>query len=136
MQETAISLIHTSPKSERCTTLNKILHTCPEMHNSFLFLIGSHRMESTVIHKFQHPGVFTVEVECSTSDWHVSAEKSITIQEPVGGLSVTRCYSSDVATDGTKCNALLNMPVYIQLQVEAGESVLTLISASTPLIVE
>uniref|UniRef100_H2LTS2 Polycystic kidney disease 1 like 2a n=1 Tax=Oryzias latipes TaxID=8090 RepID=H2LTS2_ORYLA len=77
------------------------------------------RMESTVIHKFQHPGVFTVEVECSTSDWHVSAEKSITIQEPVGGLSVTRCYSRDVATDGTKCNALLSMPVYIQLQVEA-----------------
>ncbi|XP_023806866.1 polycystic kidney disease protein 1-like 2 [Oryzias latipes] len=80
-------------------------------------------MESTVIHKFQHPGVFTVEVECSTSDWHVSAEKSITIQEPVGGLSVTRCYSRDVATDGTKCNALLSMPVYIQLQVEAGTNV-------------
>uniref|UniRef100_A0A8C7X7D8 Polycystic kidney disease 1 like 2a n=1 Tax=Oryzias sinensis TaxID=183150 RepID=A0A8C7X7D8_9TELE len=80
-------------------------------------------MESTVIHKFQHPGVFTVEVECSTSDWHVSAEKSITIQEPVGGLSVTRCYSRDVATDGTKCNALLSMPVHIQLQVEAGTNV-------------
>uniref|UniRef100_A0A3B3B6G3 Polycystic kidney disease 1 like 2a n=1 Tax=Oryzias melastigma TaxID=30732 RepID=A0A3B3B6G3_ORYME len=76
-------------------------------------------MESTIIHKFQHPGVFTVGVECSTSDWHVSAEKSITIQEPVGNLSVIRCYSRDVATDGTKCNALYSTPVYIQLQVGA-----------------
>ncbi|XP_036066155.1 polycystic kidney disease protein 1-like 2 [Oryzias melastigma] len=80
-------------------------------------------MESTIIHKFQHPGVFTVGVECSTSDWHVSAEKSITIQEPVGNLSVIRCYSRDVATDGTKCNALYSTPVYIQLQVGAGTNV-------------
>eukprot|EP00066_Takifugu_rubripes_P019390 XP_011608656.1 PREDICTED: polycystic kidney disease protein 1-like 3 [Takifugu rubripes] len=41
------------------------------------------KMESTMMHKFSHPGVFTVSVECTTSDWRVTAEKTITVQEPV-----------------------------------------------------
>lgn len=79
-------------------------------------------MESTIIHKFTHPGVFMVEVECSTSDWHVTAHKSITIQEPVGDFSVIKCSGQNVSTGGTKCNALFGRPVQIQLSVEAGES--------------
>jgi len=81
-------------------------------------------MESTIIHKFQQPGVFMVEVECSTSDWHVTAQKAITIQEPVGEFNIIKCYSGNVATDGAKCNALNGWPVQIQLNVKAGESVL------------
>lgn len=80
-------------------------------------------MESSIIHKFQRPGVFTVGVECTTSDWHVTAQSTITIQEPVGEFSVIKCYSKDVATDGStgKCNALCGLPVQILLQLEAGE---------------
>ncbi|XP_072237410.1 polycystin-1-like protein 2 [Leuresthes tenuis] len=80
-------------------------------------------MESTIIHKFQHPGVFVVEVECSTSDWHVTAQKDIIIQEPVGEFNIIKCYSGNVATDGAKCNALNGWPIQLQLNVEAGTNV-------------
>uniref|UniRef100_A0A3Q3GQB0 Polycystic kidney disease protein 1-like 2 n=1 Tax=Labrus bergylta TaxID=56723 RepID=A0A3Q3GQB0_9LABR len=42
------------------------------------------QMESNVMHKYSQPGVFMVGVECTTSDWHVTAQKAITIQEPRG----------------------------------------------------
>ncbi|XP_076743594.1 polycystin-1-like protein 2 [Maylandia zebra] len=80
-------------------------------------------MESTIIHKFTHPGVFLVGVECTTSDWNIAAQKSITIQEPVGDFSVIMCNGQNMSTGGTKCNALFNVPVQIQLAVEAGTNV-------------
>ena len=78
-------------------------------------------MESSIIHKFTLPGVFMVGVECTTSDWHVAAQKAITIQEPVGEFKVIRCYSRNESADGGKCNALYGKPVQVQLMVEAGE---------------
>ncbi|KAK2854028.1 hypothetical protein Q5P01_006689 [Channa striata] len=80
-------------------------------------------MESTVMHKFRRPGVFTVGVECTTSDWHVTAQKAITVQEPVGKFSVIKCFGSNVSTDGTKCNVLNDSPVQIQVRVDAGTNV-------------
>ncbi|XP_017296853.3 polycystic kidney disease protein 1-like 2 [Kryptolebias marmoratus] len=80
-------------------------------------------LESSIIHQFQQPGVFRVGVECTTSDWHVSAQSVITIQEPVGEFRAIKCYGKDVATDGAKCNALYSSPVQIQLEVEAGINV-------------
>uniref|UniRef100_A0A668V1H7 Polycystic kidney disease 1 like 2a n=1 Tax=Oreochromis aureus TaxID=47969 RepID=A0A668V1H7_OREAU len=80
-------------------------------------------MESTIIHKFTHPGVFLVGVECTTSDWTVAAQKSITIQEPVGDFSVIMCNGQNMSTGGAKCNALFNIPIQIQLAVEAGTNV-------------
>lgn len=76
-----------------------------------------------MMHRFSHPGVFTVSVECSTNDWCVTAEKTITIQEPVRELNVIRCYSTNVSTDGNKCNVFYDGPVHIQVKVEQGESV-------------
>lgn len=75
------------------------------------------------MHRFSHPGVFTVSVECSTSDWRVTAKKSITIQEPVRELNVISCYSTNVSTGSNKCIVLYDGPVYIQVKVEQGESV-------------
>ncbi|XP_032371632.1 polycystic kidney disease protein 1-like 2 [Etheostoma spectabile] len=80
-------------------------------------------MESTVMHKFSRPGVFMVRVECTTSDWHVTAQKAITIQEPIRQFGVIKCYSSNMSTDGTKCNALHGGPLQIQVMVEAGTNV-------------
>nr|XP_020466514.1 polycystic kidney disease protein 1-like 2 [Monopterus albus] len=80
-------------------------------------------MESTVTHTFSHPGVFMVVAECNTSDRHATAQKAITIQEPVGEITVIKCYSSNVSTDGTKCNALYVSPVQIQVMVEAGTDI-------------
>uniref|UniRef100_A0A3B4T5N7 Polycystic kidney disease protein 1-like 2 n=1 Tax=Seriola dumerili TaxID=41447 RepID=A0A3B4T5N7_SERDU len=79
----------------------------------------SPEMESTIIHKFSRPGVFMVGVECTTNDWHVTAQKAITVQQPVGEFSVIKCYSGNVSTDGTKCNAIYGRPVLIQVMVEA-----------------
>ncbi|KAI3377913.1 hypothetical protein L3Q82_009040 [Scortum barcoo] len=81
------------------------------------------QMESTVMHKFSRPGVFMVAVECSTSGWHVTAQKAISIQEPVGEFGVIQCYSRNMSTGGTKCNALHGRPVHIQVMVEAGTNV-------------
>ncbi|MEQ2239228.1 hypothetical protein ILYODFUR_002316, partial [Ilyodon furcidens] len=80
-------------------------------------------MEFTIIHRFQQPGVFMVGVECTTSDWHVTAQKTITIQEPVGQFRVVKCHGSNVTTDDTKCNALYGKPVQIQLGLESGTNV-------------
>lgn len=76
-----------------------------------------------MMHKFSHPGVFTVSVECTTSDWRVTAEKIITIQEPVGELKVIRCYSRNMSTDGNKCIVLRDGPAHVQVKVVQGESV-------------
>ncbi|KAK5620417.1 hypothetical protein CRENBAI_024454 [Crenichthys baileyi] len=80
-------------------------------------------MESTIIHRFQQPGVFMVGVECTTSDWHVTAQKTITIQEPVGQFRVVKCHGSNVTIDDTKCSALYGEPVQIQLGLETGTNV-------------
>lgn len=82
---------------------------------------GLHRMESTVMHRFSRPGVFTVGVECATSDWRVAAQKTVTVQEPVRQISVTKCYGRSGSTHGTKCYVLHGTPVQIQVMLEAGE---------------
>lgn len=81
------------------------------------------RMESSIMHRFKHPGVYMVKVECSTSEWHVTAQRAITIQEPVGQFGFITCYSRNVSTDGTKCNTLKGRIVHIEVQVDTGESV-------------
>lgn len=73
------------------------------------------------MHKFSHPGVYVVGVECTTSDWHVTAQKAVTVQEPVGEFSVINCYGKNGSTGGTKCNVLYGTLVQIQVMVEAGE---------------
>ncbi|KAM3877020.1 polycystin-1-like protein 2 [Diretmus argenteus] len=80
-------------------------------------------LESSVIHKFSHPGVFMVRVECATSDWHVTAQRAITILEPIGDFGVITCYSRNLSTDSTKCKALYGSPFQIQVEIETGSNV-------------
>lgn len=75
------------------------------------------------MHRFTQPGVFAVSVECSTSDWRVTADSIITIQEPVGEFGAISCFSGNTSTDGTKCSALNGEPASIQVAVERGEPV-------------
>lgn len=103
----------------------------PALMDTFMFpdyiycfdFVVVHRLESTIMHRFSHPGVFTVSAECSTSDWRVTAEKTITIQEPVRDLKVIRCYSTNLSADGAKCTVLSDRPVHIQVTVDQGQSV-------------
>ncbi|XP_067314223.1 polycystin-1-like protein 2 isoform X2 [Pseudorasbora parva] len=76
-----------------------------------------------VVHKYSHAGVFTVTVECSTSEWHVTAHKSITIQEPLGEFGTIKCHSMNQSTDYTNCRALYNNPLNIQVELDAGTNV-------------
>ncbi|XP_053722204.1 polycystic kidney disease protein 1-like 2 [Synchiropus splendidus] len=80
-------------------------------------------MESTVMHKFTRPGVFRVMVECSTSEWHVTAQRVITIQEPVGVFDSIRCFSRNLSGDGGKCNLLYGGSADIEVTVVAGTNV-------------
>ncbi|XP_061738629.1 polycystin-1-like protein 2 isoform X1 [Nerophis ophidion] len=80
--------------------------------------------ESTVMHMFKKPGLFVVTVECSTSDWHVTAKKSITVQEPVGQFGDIKCYSTNTSEGGTNCTLFYGGgPVEVQVTVEAGTNV-------------
>uniref|UniRef100_A0AAZ3QXC4 Polycystic kidney disease 1 like 2a n=1 Tax=Oncorhynchus tshawytscha TaxID=74940 RepID=A0AAZ3QXC4_ONCTS len=73
-------------------------------------------LESSVVHKYTRPGVFIVGVECTTSEWHVTAQKAITIQEPIGEFGVIKCYSMNQSTDGANCKALYGSPLQIQVE--------------------
>ncbi|XP_054627000.1 polycystic kidney disease protein 1-like 2 [Dunckerocampus dactyliophorus] len=85
---------------------------------------GPEETESTVMHKFKTPGRFVVTVECSTSDWHVTAQKAITIQEPVGQFGDIKCYSTNTSEDGTNCTLFYGGgPVEVQVTVGAGTNV-------------
>ncbi|XP_073691874.1 polycystin-1-like protein 2 [Garra rufa] len=76
-----------------------------------------------VVHKYSHAGVYTVMVECSTSEWHVSAYKSITIQELLGEFGTIKCHSMNQSTDYSSCKALYNNPLSIQVALDAGTNV-------------
>ncbi|XP_067257323.1 polycystin-1-like protein 2 [Chanodichthys erythropterus] len=76
-----------------------------------------------VVHKYSHAGVYTVAVECSTSEWHVTAHKSIAIQEPLGEFGTMKCHSMNQSTDYKNCKALYNNPLKIQVELDAGTNV-------------
>ncbi|XP_067104833.1 polycystin-1-like protein 2 [Osmerus mordax] len=80
-------------------------------------------LESSVVHKYSHPGVYLVLVDCTTSEWHVTVQKTITIQEPVGEFGVIKCYSPNHSTDGANCKGLYGSLLLIQVEVEAGTNV-------------
>ncbi|KAJ8417700.1 hypothetical protein AAFF_G00225430 [Aldrovandia affinis] len=81
------------------------------------------KSESSMVHRYNRPGIFTVGVECTTSEWHVTAQKTITIQEPLGEFGVIRCYSLNQSGDSTNCKALYGNALEIQLELEAGTNV-------------
>ncbi|XP_017212723.2 polycystin-1-like protein 2 isoform X1 [Danio rerio] len=80
------------------------------------------KMEN-VVHKYSHAGLYTVTVECSTSDWHVTAHKTITIQEPLREFGTIKCHSMSQSTNSTNCKALYNHPLKIEVQLDAGTNV-------------
>ncbi|KAK3562182.1 hypothetical protein QTP86_030184, partial [Hemibagrus guttatus] len=80
-------------------------------------------LQSIIVHRYQHAGVYTVTVECSTSEWHVTAQKTITIQEPIGDFRKIVCHSSNQTTDRENCKGLNNHVLRIQVQLSAGTNI-------------
>ncbi|TKS67513.1 Polycystic kidney disease protein 1-like 2 PC1-like 2 protein [Collichthys lucidus] len=80
-------------------------------------------LESSMVHKYTHPGTFVVAVECTSRDIHITAQKIITIQEPIRQFGVIRCYAGKLSFHGTNCRAYYEEQFQIQMEVKAGTNV-------------
>ncbi|XP_062287305.1 polycystin-1-like protein 2 [Scomber scombrus] len=88
-----------------------------------IYLQGSDGLESSVVHKYTHPSAFVVAAECTSNDLHITAQKKITIQEPITEFGVIRCNAGDMSFMETDCKALYGEPLKIQIEVKAGTNV-------------
>ncbi|XP_048825578.1 polycystic kidney disease protein 1-like 2 [Brienomyrus brachyistius] len=81
------------------------------------------KKSESMVHRYNRSGVFTVSVECSTSEWHVTAQKVIIIQEPPTEFGTIRCYSSNQTWESNNCKAFYGSTLEIQVQLEAGSNI-------------
>lgn len=78
------------------------------------------RLQSSVVHKYSHPGTFVVAVECTSRDMQITAQKIMTIQEPVRAFGVIMCYAGKLSFHATNCKALYGETFQIQMELKAG----------------
>ncbi|OXB62704.1 hypothetical protein ASZ78_003064 [Callipepla squamata] len=78
---------------------------------------------SNVTHRYSSPGEFIVFVECSTSEWHVTAQKRVTVQDKMDEVSITGCYSHHGSGNSSHCRALYGELLWIQVELNGGRGV-------------
>ncbi|XP_078399147.1 polycystin-1-like protein 2 [Cetorhinus maximus] len=84
---------------------------------------------SNVTHRYSTPGLFTINVECTTSEWHVTAQETVSIQQPISGFGIIKCCNVNQSEDINNCTVLYGDPLWIQLEVEEGTNVTYVILA-------
>ncbi|XP_038662286.1 polycystic kidney disease protein 1-like 2 [Scyliorhinus canicula] len=84
---------------------------------------------SNVTHKYMTPGLFTINIECTTSEWHVTAQETVSIQQPISGFGIIKCCNVNQPEDTNNCTVLYGDPLWIQLEVEEGTDVTYVILA-------
>ncbi|XP_013125652.2 polycystic kidney disease protein 1-like 2 isoform X2 [Oreochromis niloticus] len=88
-----------------------------------IYLNNPKGLENSVVHKYTHPSTFIVAAECTCSEMHITAQKIITIQEPVAEIGVIKCYAGNLSFSETNCKALYGEAFHIQMEVKAGTNV-------------
>ncbi|XP_069594519.1 polycystin-1-like protein 2 [Ranitomeya imitator] len=76
-------------------------------------------VSSSVIHSYASPGDFTVFVECSTSEWHVTAQRNIIVEQSIRTLRVTGCFSHHEPPDEA-CRSVYGETLWIQVEMNKG----------------
>ncbi|KAM3665240.1 polycystin-1-like protein 2 [Ammospiza maritima maritima] len=78
---------------------------------------------TNLTYRYSSPGEFSVFVECTSSEWHVMAQRQVTVQEQEEQLSITGCYSQHEAGNSSCCRTLYGELLWIQVQLTAGDGV-------------
>lgn len=78
------------------------------------------RLEIRVVHRYVHPGTFTVAAQCSSADINITACKIITIHQPVRAFTLFTCYVGNLSLIASNCKALHGEQLQIQMGVNAG----------------
>ena len=60
-------------------------------------------------------------MECTTSEWHVTAQRRVTVQDKMDELSLTGCYSQYESGNGSHCRTLYGEVLWIQVELNGGE---------------
>ncbi|KAK2530103.1 Pkd1l2 [Columba guinea] len=91
---------------------------------------------SNVTYRYSSPGEFTVFVECSTSEWHVTAQKRVTVQDKMDQLSITGCYSQYESGNSSHCRTLYGELLWIQVELNGGNGVTYIMLADNMTLIE
>ncbi|KAM7010857.1 polycystin-1-like protein 2 [Passerculus sandwichensis] len=78
---------------------------------------------TNLTYRYSSPGEFSVFVECTSSEWHVMAQRQVTVQEQEEQLSITGCSSQHGAGNSSCCRTLYGELLWIQVQLTAGDGV-------------
>ncbi|XP_029980235.1 polycystic kidney disease protein 1-like 2 [Sphaeramia orbicularis] len=84
---------------------------------------GKEGLESSVVHIYTHPNSFLVAVECTSHKVQVTAQKIISVQEPVMAFGEIKCHAESLSFNATNCTVLDGEPFQLQMEVKAGSNV-------------
>uniref|UniRef100_A0A8D0GTB2 Polycystin 1 like 2/pseudo n=1 Tax=Sphenodon punctatus TaxID=8508 RepID=A0A8D0GTB2_SPHPU len=93
-------------------------------------------LSSNVTYRYSSPGEFTVFVECTTSEWHVTAQKMVTVQDKMDELIVTGCYCKYEAGNSSRCRTLYGETLWIQVELNGGSGVTYTVSSDNKTLME